>query len=148
MAMNRDMIGHAYPPSASYYVSAEKIREFADAVGDDNPIYRDADVARAFGLDTVAAPPTFPIVVTMAAMYKSFHDPNLNMDFTRVVHGDQRFEYTRPIKVGDELVVTTIVEDVKALGSNDVATFRTEVTSHGEPVVTGWSKLIVRGDDA
>lgn len=148
MAMNREMIGHAYPPSRAYYVSAEKIREFADALGDDNPIYRNIEVAREFGLTSVAAPPTFPIVVTMAAMYESFHDPNLGMDFTRVVHGDQRFEYAREIRVGDELVVTTIVEDIKALGSNDVATFRTEVTSHGEPVVTGWSKLIVRGDDA
>ena len=148
MAMNRDMIGHAYPPSRGYYVSAEKIREFADALGDDSPIYRDADFAKKFGLASVAAPPTFPIVVTMTAMYDSFHDPNLGMDFTRVVHGDQRFEYVRPIQVGDELVVTTIVEDIRALGSNDVATFRTEVTSHGEAVVTGWSKLIVRGDDA
>jgi acyl dehydratase len=84
----------------------------------------------------------------MNAMEEAFHDPALAMDFTRVVHGDQKFVYTRPIQVGDELVVTTIVEDIRALGNNDVATFRTEVTSHGQPVVTGWSKLIVRGDDA
>jgi acyl-CoA thioesterase FadM len=83
----------------------------------------------------------------MAAMEKSFHDPALNMDFTRVVHSDQRFEYVRPIAVGDELVVTTVVEDIKALGNNDIATFRTEVSSLGELVVTGWSKLVVRGDE-
>jgi acyl-CoA thioesterase FadM len=83
----------------------------------------------------------------MAAMEKSFHDPRLNMDFTRVVHSDQRFEYSRPIRVGDELVVVTVVEEIRALGSNDIATFRTEVTSRGEPVVIGWSKLVVRGDE-
>lgn len=147
MGMNRDMVGYSYPPSRPYFVSAEKIREFADAIGETNPVYTDVAVAQSFGHTTVCAPPTFPIVVTMAAMQEAFHDPALNMDFTRVVHGDQRFEYSRPIQVGDELVVTTVVEDIRALGNNDVATFRTEVTSHGEPVVTGWSKLIVRGDE-
>ena len=147
MGMNRDMVGYAYPPSRPYFVSAEKIREFADAIGDTNPAYTDINAAQALGYETVCAPPTFPIVVTMAAMQEAFHDPALSMDFTRVVHGDQRFAYTRPIQVGDELVVTTIVEEIRALGNNDVATFRTEVTSHGEPVVIGWSKLIVRGDD-
>jgi len=148
VGMNRDMVGFSYPASRPYFVSAEKIREFAVAIGDENPAYVDAQAAAALGHATVCAPPTFPIVVTMNAMEEAFHDPALAMDFTRVVHGDQKFVYTRPIQVGDELVVTTIVEDIRALGNNDVATFRTEVTSHGEPVVTGWSKLIVRGDDA
>ena len=78
----------------------------------------------------------------------SFHDPALNMDYTRMVHSDQKFEYARPVQVGDELVVTTVVEDIRSLGNNDIATFRTEVDSHGERVVTAWSKLVVRGDDA
>lgn len=128
-------------------MTQENIAAFARAIGDENPIYFDAEVARAMGHNSVCAPPTFPITVTMAAMEKSFHDPLLNMDFTRVVHSDQRFEYTRPIEVGDELVVVTVVEDIKALGTNDIATFRTEVTSHGQPVVIGWSKLVVRGDE-
>lgn len=147
MSMNREMIGFAYPASAAVSVTEENIGNFARAIGDDNPIYFDAAVAAEFGHTTVVAPPTFPIMVTMSAMEKSFHDPNLNMNFDRVVHSDQRFKYVRPIQVGDELVVTTVVEDIKALGNNDVATFRTEVTSKGELVVTGWSKLVVRGDD-
>jgi len=145
--MNHDMVGHAYPASQAYLVTPENISAFAQAIGDDNPIYHDQEFARSLGHTSVCAPPTFPIVVTMAAMEKSFHDPALNMDFSRVVHSDQRFEYTRPIAVGDNLVVTTIIEEIKALGNNDIATFRTEVTSNGEPVVTGWSKLVVRGDD-
>ena len=83
----------------------------------------------------------------MKAMEDSFHDPRLNMDYSRIVHSDQRFEYVRPIQVGDELVVRTIVEEIKALGNNDMATFRTEVYSKNELVVTGWSKLVVRGED-
>ena len=145
--MNHDMVGHAYPASQAYLVTPENISAFAQAIGDDNPIYHDQEFARSLGHTSVCAPPTFPIVVTMAAMEKSFYDPALNMDFSRVVHSDQRFEYTRPIAVGDNLVVTTIIEEIKALGNNDIATFRTEVTSNGEPVVTGWSKLVVRGDD-
>lgn len=148
MGMNHDLIGHAYPASEPFVVTAENISAFASAIGDSNPIYHDADYAKSLGHNSVCAPPTFPIVATMAAMEKSFHDPALNMDYSRMVHSDQRFEYQRPIQVGDELVVVTIIEDIKVLGSNDIATFRTEVTSHGEPVVTGWSKLVVRGADS
>ena len=145
--MNREMIGFAYPASAAVTVTEENIGDFARAIGDDNPIYFDSAVAQQFGHATIVAPPTFPIMVTMSAMEKSFHDPQLNMNFDRVVHSDQRFEYVRPIQLGDELVVTTIVEDIKALGTNDVATFRTEVSSQGQLLVTGWSKLVVRGDE-
>jgi acyl dehydratase len=145
--MNREMVGYEYPPSEATLVTRESIAAFARAIGDNNPAYVDDAAAAALGLSGVCAPPTFPITVTMAAMEKSFHDPRLNMDFTRVVHSDQRFEYARPIRVGDELVVVTVVEEIRALGSNDIATFRTEVTSRGEPVVVGWSKLVVRGDE-
>lgn len=146
--MNHDMIGHAYPASQPYLVTPENIAAFADAIGDSNPIYRDAEYAKSLGHNSVCAPPTFPIVATMAAMEKSFHDPALNMDYSRIVHSDQRFEYVRPVQVGDKLVVTTVIEEIKALGNNDIAVFRTEVTADGEPVVTGWSKLVVRGEES
>ena len=94
------MVGFEYPPSEVTVVTRERIAAFARAIGDDNPAYFDDDAAAGYGLDGVCAPPTFPITVTMAAMEKSFHDPRLNMDFTRVVHSDQRFEYTRPIQIG------------------------------------------------
>ena len=145
--MNRDMVGFEYPPSQPWLVTRDNIAAFARAIGDDNAAYYEDEAAAALGLAGICAPPTFPITVTMAAMERSFHDPRLGMDFTRVVHSDQRFEYSRPVRVGDELVVTTVVEEIKALGANDIATFRTEVASHGEPVVIAWSKLVVRGDD-
>jgi acyl dehydratase len=144
--MNRDMVGFAYPPSEPYLVTEKSIQDFARALGDDNPAFFDAAVARELGHETICAPPTFPILVTMEAMKEAFADPALNMDFTRVVHGDQRFAYQRPIRVGDELVVTTHVDEIRSLGNNDAATFRTEITSHGEAVCTCWSKLIVRGE--
>ena len=144
--MNRDMVGFAYPPSESWEVTRENIAAFARAIGDDNPVYYSDEAARELGLSGICAPPTFPITVTMAAMEKSFQDPSLNMEFSRVVHSDQRFEYTRPVYVGDELVVITVIEDIKALGSNDMLTLFSTVSSHGEHVVATWSKLVVRGD--
>ncbi|MEY4311774.1 MAG: hypothetical protein RLZZ571_544 [Actinomycetota bacterium] len=147
MGMNRDMIGFAYPDSKPFLVTTENIAAFANAIGDDNPIYFDQGAAQSFGHTTVCAPPTFPIAVTMKAMEEAFHDPKLNMDYSRIVHSDQRFEYKRPIQVGDELVVRAFVEDIRALGNNDIATFRTEVFSKNELVVTAWSKLVVRGEE-
>ena len=144
--MNRDMVGFAYPPSEPYLVTEKSIQDFARALGDDNPAYFDAAAARELGHETICAPPTYPILVTMEVMKGAFNDPNLGMDYSRVVHGDQRFAYQRPIGVGDELVVTTHVDEIRSPGSNDAATFRTEVTSQGEAVCTGWSKIIVRGE--
>lgn len=145
MALNREMIGFSYPPSHPFLVTEESIRNFADAIGDPHPMYRDAVAAAAAGHASIVAPPTFPIVVTMSAMDESFHDPNLGMDYAHMVHSDQKFEYVRPIQVGDELVVVTVIEDIRALAGNDFATFRTEVSSGGELVCTAWSKLVVRG---
>ena len=145
--MNREMVGFVYPDSKPVLVTQEHIASFANAIGDPNPIYFDEVSAQKLGHKTVCAPPTFPISVSMKAMEDSFHDPRLNMDYSRIVHSDQRFEYVRPIQLGDELVVRTIVEEIKALGNNDMATFRTEVYSKNELVVTGWSKLVVRGED-
>lgn len=147
MGMNREMIGFVYPDSKPVEVTQEHIAQFAHAIGDDNPIYFDETVAQKFGHKTICAPPTYPISVSMKAMENSFHDPKLNMDYSRIVHSDQRFEYKRPIQVGDQLVVRTIVEDIRALGNNDIATFRTEIFSKNELIVSGWSKLVVRGED-
>lgn len=147
MGMNREMIGFVYPDSPAYEVSAEKIAAFAKAIGDENPAYFDEAAAKTLGHTSVCAPPTFPIAITMKAMEEAFHDPALNMDYSRIVHSDQRFEYARPIQVGDKLFVRSCVEDIRALGNNDIATFRTEVYSGSELVVTGWSKLVVRGED-
>jgi acyl dehydratase len=138
MGMNRDMIGHVYPPSKPYLVTTEKISEFVNGLGETNPAYADGTVA----------PPTFPIVVTMNAMGTAFHDPALQLDYSRLVHSDQKFEYLRPIRVGDELTVSASVEEIKPLGTNEIATFKTDVFSGDELVVTGWSKIVVRGPEA
>ena len=120
-------MGRTYPPTEVYEVGREKIREFADAIGDPNPAYPDPAAAKELGHPDVIAPPTFPIVITFPAAWSIIEDPELGLDFSRVVHGDQRFVYTRPVRAGDRLTVTAIIEAIKPLGQRFLDT-RSEVT--------------------
>ena len=138
----------SYPPIGPYLVGREKIREFADAIGASDAAHRDLAEAKARGYPDLVAPPTFPIVVTLTTGRQVFEDPELGLDFARVVHGQQRFRYVRPVFAGDKLTGRCILEDVLSRGGNDFVSTRTEVTAHGgEPVLTAWAKLVVRGKD-
>jgi len=137
--------GHTYPPAVPYLVGREKIREFALAVGAAHPAYLDPEAARAIGYPDVIAPPTFPIVLAGAGLDAMVSDPGLGLDFSRVVHGEQRFTYTRPVYAGDRITCTTTIEQITSRAGNDFLTTRTDmVDEHGEPVVTAWNKLVVR----
>ena len=146
MALDPGLVGRSYPPSAVYEVGRAKIAEFARAVGDDAAVYRDADAARAAGHPEVIAPPTFAIVVTLGAADVVLADPDVALDYSRVVHGEQRFVHHRPIRAGDRLVSTTTIENVRSVAGNDLLTTRVEVTTEdGEPVCTATSMLVARG---
>jgi hypothetical protein len=83
----------------------------------------------------------------MATSREIVDDPELGVDYTRVVHGDQRFAYTRPVVAGDSLVCVNSVDEIVSRGGHDFLTTRTDVlTEAGDPVVTVWSKLVVRGE--
>jgi acyl dehydratase len=146
VALNQDFIGKVYPPSPPYQVGREKIREFAIAIGDFNPAYHDVDHARSLGHADLVAPPTFPFVITMRAMAVATFDPELGLDYSRVVHGEQRFAYSRPLVAGDEVAVTTTIENIRVAAGNDVLTTRSEVHgSDGELIVTTWAVIVSRG---
>ncbi|MFI8457353.1 MaoC family dehydratase N-terminal domain-containing protein [Kitasatospora sp. NPDC085464] len=148
MALDPSFIGRSYPPTEPYEVGREKIREFAIAIGDANPAYTDAEAAKALGHPDVIAPPTFPFVVTYRAAGQVVEDPELGLDFTRVVHGDQKFAYTRPVRAGDRLSVAVTIDNIKSLAGNDVLTVRGEVTdATGEHVVTSVMTLVARAAD-
>jgi acyl dehydratase len=147
MALDPSFVGRTYPPTEPYTVSREKIREFAAAIGATEAAHRDPAAAAALGYADLVAPPTFPVVVSMAANQALIDDPALGLDFSRVVHGDQRFAYTRPVQAGDSLVAASTVEEILSRGGHDFLTTRTEIaTEVGEPVVTVWSRLVVRGE--
>ncbi|NDZ79757.1 MaoC family dehydratase [Streptomyces sp. SID10853] len=145
MALDQSFVGRTYPPSAPYEVGREKIREFAEAVGDPNPAYTDTDAAKALGHADVIAPPTFVFSITFNAAGVVVQDPQLGLDYTRVVHGDQKFAYRRPVRAGDRLTVTSTIEAIKSLAGNDIIDIRGEVHEEsGEHVATAWTKLVAR----
>jgi acyl dehydratase len=149
MPLDVSFVGRTYPPTEPYEVGREKIREFADAIGDPNPAYRDPDAARALGHPDVIAPPTFPVVLSFLASRQVIGDPDLGLDYSRVVHGEQRFVYTRPVRAGDRLQVTVCVENIRQAAGNDLLTTRGDVTTvEGEHVVTAYSTLVARGTAA
>ncbi|WP_354641076.1 MaoC family dehydratase N-terminal domain-containing protein [Kitasatospora camelliae] len=148
MALDPSFIGRTYPPTEPYEVGREKIREFAVAVGDANPAYTDREAAKALGYPDVIAPPTFPFVITYGAAAQVVNDPDLGLDYSRVVHGDQKFAYTRPVRAGDRLAVTVSIDAIKSLAGNDVLTVRGEVHDEtGEHVVTAVMTLVARAAD-
>jgi acyl dehydratase len=138
-------VGRTYPPTRPYEVGREHIRSFARSIGDDSPIYRDVEAARAVGHPDVLAPPTFPVVFTQQAAEQVTADPELGIDFSRVVHSGQRFVYRRPIRAGDQLSCVVVIEDAKTLAGNLSLTLCTEVRdADGDEVLTEWSTLVVR----
>jgi acyl dehydratase len=146
MALDAGLVGRSYPPSAVYEVGREKIAEFATALGDDDPVYRDPEAARAAGHPDVIAPPTFAIVLSLGAGGVVVQDPDVGIDYSRVVHGEQRFTHHRPIRAGDRLVATASVAAVRSVAGNDMLTTRVDLaTEDGEPVCTTTSMLVARG---
>lgn len=146
--MNPALQGRAFPPTAPYLVGREKVREFARAVFATDPASYDVEAARAAGHDDLVAPPTFSIVVQQLSLDQLLADPDADIDFSRVVHGDQRFTFTRPVVAGDELTGTLTVTAVKSLGAHSMVTAETVIVdAAGELVVTSTSTLVVRGDE-
>ncbi|MGK5534134.1 FAS1-like dehydratase domain-containing protein [Streptomyces sp. URMC 129] len=153
MPLDQSFAGRSYPPTEPYEVGREKIREFADAIGDPHPAYRDPEAAKALGHPDVIAPPTFVFAITFKAAGQVIRDPKLGLDYSRVVHGDQRFVYSRPVRAGDLLSVTSVIETITSRGGNEILDVRGEVhDAVGDHVVTAYTKLVARrtedGEDA
>jgi acyl dehydratase len=144
MALNVELVGKQYAPQ-TYEVGREKIREFAAAVGDRNPAYHDVEAAKALGHGDLVAPPTFAVVVTRGSQIAVIDDPELGLDFTRVVHGDQKFQFTRPIVAGEVLRTTASVHSARTIAGNDILTIRSDVADEtGAPVVSVFATLVAR----
>ena len=146
MAINRALVGRTYPASEPYEVSRLKIAEFATAIGDPNPLYRDRAAAQAAGHADVIAPPTFPIVITMAVSGSALGDPDLGLNYAMVVHGEQRFSYARPLTAGDVVTAQVTITDIREVGRNVMLTTSTDVTTvTGELVCNAVATIVERG---
>ena len=146
MAINPDYQGRTFESSEPYEVSRVKIAEFATAIGDSSPLCRDRAAAQAAGYPDVIAPPTFPIVVTMAASRAAVGDPGLGLNYAMVVHGEQRFTYSRPLHAGDVVTAQSSISGIRNVGSLSMVTTETVIqTVGGEHVCTGYGTLVERG---
>jgi acyl dehydratase len=147
MAINPDLQGRVYPPAEVYDVAREKIREFARAVKAEHPAHYDVDAAQSLGYADVVAPPSFAIIVAQRADAQLIADPESGIDFSRVVHAEQRFTHHRPIVAGDRLTAELHVDQVRAMGEGAMITTRAEIASEaGERVATTTSSILVRGE--
>lgn len=146
MALNPAFVGRTYPASPPYLVGREKVREFATAVGEDSPACHDLAAAAELGYADLVAPTTFPFVIVSKAMAAALFDPELGLDYSRVVHGEQSFSYARPLLAGDEVTVTISIEAIRSAAGNDLITVRGDVTTvTGDPVCTARSITVARG---
>ncbi len=133
MPLNPALEGRAYPP-VRFVVESERVRRFAEAVG-------------SAGADD-GVPPTFATAPEIeAGLARVVADPELGLDFTRVVHGEQEYEWRRPFRVGETLEVRSRIESIRTKGGHGFLTIRTEMLDEdGETVVLARSTLIERGE--
>ena len=143
MAPKTDAVGKTYPP-VSYAVGREKVREFAAAVGEENPLHHDPDAAREAGYADVVAPPMFAVVFGGRAMAPALFDPEVGIDFARMVHGGQEFVWGPPVVAGDEIATEVEVKDVSERGGLQFYVFESRSTNQdGETVCTGtWTNIV------
>ena len=146
--VNINLQGKKYERTAPYSVGREKIREFAHAVKSTSSVNFDVFAAQTHGYTDLVAPPTFAVVVQERSLATVLADPEADIDFSRVVHGDQRFVHVRPIVAGDELTSELTVASIKSLGAHAMVTFETKIfDATGELVCTAISTLVVRGGE-
>ena len=127
MPVDQSLVGRSFPPTAAYEVTEERLREFADAVG--------------APYDGRQAPPTYPIVLAFEAM-NSFLEAE-SVDLFRIVHGEQKFAYERPIVAGDVLTATLTVASLRQIAGNDIIGTTSEVTDASGALVCSTSATLV-----
>jgi len=143
--VNTDALGKTYPPH-DYEVGKEKIREYAHAVGERNPVFFDRAQARAAGFRDVPAPPMFAVVYSAAAIGPALLDPQVGIDFARMVHGGQEFVWGEPVCAGDTITTATTVKEIYEKDGKGFYVFESESRNQdGQEVVHGTWTNIVRG---
>jgi acyl dehydratase len=143
MALNLDAIGKAYEPT-TYAVGREKIAEFARATGETEPLYLDVEAARAAGHADVVAPPMFAVVYQWRSVTVAILDPELGIDFSRLLHTGQEFRWGPLVQAGDEVTTTARVASMsERAGLQFFACEVESVNQRGETVATGtWSNVV------
>ena len=145
MAVRVEAIGKTYAP-LTYAVGREKVREYASAVGETNPLYLDVGAARDAGHADVVAPPMFAAVYQAPSIAPAMFDPDVGIDFSRIVHGAQEFEWGPLVVAGDEITSTATIKDIHERGGMGFYVFEVDSDNQrGDRICTGTWTTIVRG---
>jgi acyl dehydratase len=138
-----ELIGKTYPPF-EYEVGREKIREYANAVGETNPVYFDRAAAREAGFRDVVAPPMFAVVYSAGAVGPPIFDPEVGIDFMRMVHGGQEFVWGEPVCSGDTITTTATFKDFSETDGRKFYVFESvSKNQDGDEVVRGtWTNIV------
>ena len=147
VTIDTSKIGKTYAPS-TYAVGREKVREFAAAVGETNPLYFDAEAARTAGYADVVAPPMFAVVYGGRAVGPAVLDPDLGINFAMLLHGGQEFRWGPVVVAGDEITTAASIKDISERGGMGFYVFESvSVNQRGDTVCRGLWTNIVRGSE-
>ena len=139
------LIGKEYPVT-EYEIGREKMKEYAVAIGDMNPMYQDREAGKKSEYGDNIAPPSFAAVYNLMGCAQMFFDPELKLNMGMLVHGEQDFEFVKPVKPGDFITTTGKIVDIAAKGNNDVIQFEARSTNQdGELVTIGRATFVIRG---
>jgi len=143
VALDTQALGRSFEPH-TYSVGREKIREFARAVGESDPVYLDLDAARSAGHADVVAPPMFAVVYCASAIEQALLDPVVAIDFAMLVHGGQEFEWGPLVLAGEEITTRVTVTDIhERLGMAFYAFVSRSTNERGEVVASGtWTQIV------
>ena len=145
MAIKTDAVGKEWP-GTTYQVGREKIKEYANALGIDNPVHFDVEAARAAGFRDVVAPPMFAVVYSAPAMAPAIFDHDVGMNFALMVHGGQEFRWGPLVVAGDEIETTVTVKSIDERDGRGYYVFESvSKNQRGETVCVGTWTNIVRG---
>ena len=145
MPVQTEAVGKEYE-SATYEVGLEKIREYANAVGETNPVHHDREAAKAAGFRDVVAPPMFCVVYSAPAMGPAILDPQVGINLAAMVHGGQLFEWKEPVCAGDSITTQARVAEIYESDGRGFYVFETTSTNQdGQEVVKAKWTNIVRG---
>ncbi|UJA20507.1 MaoC family dehydratase [Thermoleophilia bacterium SCSIO 60948] len=145
--VSTEAVGKTFAPT-TYEVGLEKIREYANAIGEQNPVHHDREAAQAAGFRDVVAPPMFCVVYSSPSLIPALFDPEVGMNFAAMVHGGQEFVWGEPVCSGDRITTTAKFVSLDVRGGMGFYVFETEsVNDDGAEVVRGTWTNIVRGVD-
>jgi acyl dehydratase len=127
--LNPDSVGRTFEGAGSVSVTQSEIDAFAAVIGE---------------IDTSVAPPTFSIRISLEQSQSILSDPSIGLDWTRVVHGDQKFEIFTPIKAGDTFTCSSTIESYRVAAGNEIVTVRSDLKAGSTIALSSWSTLVVR----